>query len=119
MPRNFDMSYLQGVAKGNVPFMVDMLHIFLTRTPETLNQIEKALAINDWEAVGFYAHKLKATYAYVGMDNLRQVTLEIEKAAKSGEELQLIPGKYEYLYKSTLPALEELLQYKMELEQSI
>jgi HPt (histidine-containing phosphotransfer) domain-containing protein len=113
------MSYLQGVAKGNIPFMVDMLHIFLSRTPETLSQIEKALESEDWTEVGFYAHKLKATYAYVGMENLRQLTLEIEKAAKSGENMQLIPAKFEYLYKSTLPALEELLQYKIELEQSI
>ena len=119
MPALFDMSYLKEVSKGNVLFMTEMIQIFLLKTPETLIILEKAIADKDWENVGFYAHKLKATYAYVGMDEMRKILVDIEKSAKNLENVELIYSKYEYLAKSTQTALGEILQYKIELESTL
>ncbi len=113
------MSYLKEVSKGNVLFMTEMIQIFLSKTPETLDILGKAIAENDWENVGFYAHKLKATYAYVGMEEMKKILIDVEKSAKNQENLELIPAKYEYLYKSTASALGEILQYKIELESTL
>jgi len=116
---HFDMTYLREVSKGSTLFMVEMIQIFLTKTPETLGLISDSIALGDWEQVGFFAHKLKATYAYVGMSELRNFVMEIEQMAKNQENLEQIAEKFEYLRKGTELALVELMQHKIELEQTM
>ena len=108
----FDLTYLKEVSKGNDAFMLDMVDIFLTKTPETLQILEKAINQQDWEQVGFYAHKLKATYAYMGMLALKEELIKIEKSAKNRTDLELIPSIYNHLREQTSPALQEISEFK-------
>ncbi len=108
----FDLTYLREVSKGNDAFMLDMIDIFLTKTPETLQILQDAIISSNWEMVGFYAHKLKATYAYMGMLDLKEELIKIEKSAKNMEELDLIPSIFNHLNEQTNPALMEISEYK-------
>ena len=76
MSQNYNLSYLQEVSKGNIPFMLDMIQIFLTKTPETLEILHQEIEKSNWEMVGFFAHKLKATYAYMGMNDLKEILIK-------------------------------------------
>lgn len=107
-----DMTYITQVAKGNMDFINEMVDIFLTKTPPTLEEIKQFLEESNWEMVGFLSHKLKATYAYMGINSLKEILLFIEKNAKSGENLSDIPGKFEFLLKKTEVAIMELKQYR-------
>jgi HPt (histidine-containing phosphotransfer) domain-containing protein len=115
----YNLSYLQEVSKGNIAFMLDMIHIFLTKTPETLDLLKKEVETSNWEMVGFYAHKLKATYAYMGMLELKELLVMIEKSAKQMENLHEIPIWFSSVYKSTQPALIEISEHKQLLEKAL
>lgn len=108
----FDLTYLKEVSKGNDSFMLDMIDIFLNKTPETLSILQDAISTNNWEMVGFYAHKLKATYAYMGMLELKEELIKIEKSAKNMENIELIPSIFKHLKEKTDPALAEISDLK-------
>lgn len=118
MSQTYNLSYLQEVSKGNLEFMLDMIQIFLTRTPETLAVLEQEICSQNWEMVGFYAHKLKATYAYMGMLELKELLIKIEKSAKQLENLHEIPIWYSSIVKQTEPALKEIAEHKNLLEKA-
>ncbi len=119
MSQNYNLSYLQEVSKGNIPFMLDMIQIFLTKTPETLAILRQEIESNNWEMVGFYAHKLKATYAYMGMYDLKELLIKIEKSAKQNENLTEIPAWFQAIYIATQPAFQEINEQKELLEKSL
>lgn len=119
MLQRYDLSYLQEVSKGNLDFMLDMIGIFLTKTPETLAILESEIEKKNWELVGFYAHKLKATYAYMGINDLRTILYEIEQSAKKLENLEDIPNWFATIKKQTSPAIQEITEHKKILEASI
>ncbi len=105
------MNYLQDVSKGNVLFMLEMIQIFINRTPETIQLLEDAVLVSDWEKVGFWAHKLKSTFAYMGMEELRLQLLDIEKCAKSGLNLETIPANFFQLKEKSAIVLKEIIIY--------
>lgn len=118
MSKIYNLNYLQEVSKGNIAFMLDMIHIFLTKTPETLDLLRLELESKNWEMVGFYAHKLKATYSYMGMQELREYLILIEKSAKQLQDLEEIPKWFNYIFEHTQPALNEIAEHKMILEKT-
>lgn len=119
MPQHYNLSYLQEVSKGNTAFMLDMIQIFLTKTPETLDILRIEIESKNWEAVGFYAHKLKATYAYMGMLELKELLIQIEKSAKQMENIDEIPNWFISIYKATQPALKDITEHKELLEKAL
>ena len=108
----FDLTYLKEVSKGNNDFMLEMINIFLSKTPETLKLLENYIEEKNWEQVGFFAHKLKATYAYMGMLDLKEDLIKIEKSAKNMDGIEQIPEIYTKLKSSTAPALTEIEKIK-------
>lgn len=110
------MKYLESVSQGNTAFIIDMLNIFITRTPETFEILRKAIQEEDWQTVGFYAHKLKATYAYVGLEELKKTIIEIEQKAKHTAETHTISELFDFLENMTKPEILAITTYKQELE---
>lgn len=110
------MKYLESVAHGNTAFIIDMLDIFITRTPETFDVLRKAIQEEEWQTVGFYAHKLKATYAYVGLEELKKIIIEIEQKSKNLVDTHTISELFDYLENMTKPEIIAISNYKSELE---
>jgi HPt (histidine-containing phosphotransfer) domain-containing protein len=115
VPNTYDLTYLKEVSKGNDDFMLEMIDLFLTKTPETLLILEAAINDMNWDQTGFYAHKLKATYAYMGMHDLKEILVKIEKNAKILSELESIPALFKKLKTRTQPAMQEINEYKSSL----
>lgn len=107
-----DLTYITQVAKGNTDFIHDMVDIFISKTPAYLEEMRSYLDAQDWPALGFLAHKLKATYAYMGISTLKQILVLIEKSAKTETDLELIPGHLDFLVLHTKQAMQELQQYR-------
>lgn len=115
----FNTKYLEEVSGGNKKFIEDMLLIFLTRTPEAFEIMKKAIADEDWQTLGFYAHKLKATYAYVGLDELKKILIELEYKSKNSIDTHTLEELLDYLINMTQPELTEIKLYKTKLESNI
>lgn len=113
-PKNIliDMTYMQQVSKGNKEFMDEMLSLFISKTPLMLEEMVVHLEKQDWEQLGFWAHKLKATYAYIGVSALQDAASFIERSVKKKENFDLIPENMELLLHKTPVMLQELQEYK-------
>ncbi|MFM6976874.1 MAG: Hpt domain-containing protein [Sphingobacteriaceae bacterium] len=84
------LAYLHDIADGSNEFMVEMIDIFLHQTPGYLNQIETAIQHKDWVTVAEIAHKLRPTFAFIGVQEAIDAMATMEKYARSGMHLDQI-----------------------------
>ncbi|HHI96442.1 MAG TPA: response regulator, partial [Thermodesulfatator atlanticus] len=93
-------------------FIIRMVSLFLTRTPEILEEIKKTLAEEDTERLHRAAHSLKSNAAMMGAVKLAEVARELEMAAAEGN-LNQAPSliqKLEEEFSRVRPIFEELLR---------
>ena len=92
--------------------------MFLSNTPEIVEDFKKQLSAKNWEGVRQAAHKIKPSLNYIGMKAANQLAAEIEENAKEKTELELVPAKVENLYKMCKVAFSEL-ENELKLSNSI
>ena len=86
-----DLTYLNGIANGSDEFIKKMLFLFLTQTPEAVSNLEKHLNNKDWNALRFTAHKLKASFIFIGVKEIPDIISTVEEYAENGVNLDLLP----------------------------
>lgn len=75
-----NLDYLNGLAKGNVVFVKEMIDMFLEDNPEEIRQLEKNIQSRDYTLIKEIAHKMKSTISFVGLGPLIENDLsEIEQ----------------------------------------
>jgi HPt (histidine-containing phosphotransfer) domain-containing protein len=95
MNMEIDLSYLRAIASDSNEFMIEMIDLFLGQTPEYFNQLQAATEKEDWMEVANLAHKIKPTLAFMGLTVAREDIEEIEKKARSQENVEEIPFQFE------------------------
>ena len=80
---HYDLSMLEEMDDNE--YMVEMLTIYLTETPEELKEIREALTAGKTEIISKKAHKLKNSAGVLQANNLIHLLTEIETIAKSGK----------------------------------
>ena len=83
-----DLSYLEEIANGNTDFIVEMIDLFLQQAPESLIQIKEKVARKEFQSVGNLAHKLKPTFAMIGVMTGSKLAEKIEKLTRGGYETE-------------------------------
>jgi len=68
----------------------DMLQILIASIPDTLQQLEAAIAANQRDTVLQVVHKLHGACCYTGVPSIRNLTEMIETSLKSGATLQQV-----------------------------
>lgn len=81
--------------------LVELVDLFYDSSAGDLAAIKDAVANGDAQGMSDGAHSIKGAAASLGIEGIRNVTADIEKAGRSGD---LEGGK------SYIPALEELLE---------
>ncbi|QHL86128.1 response regulator [Nibribacter ruber] len=76
-----DLSYLREFADGNESFMLEIIEIFLSQTPDQLQELNEAVAVSDWGTVQGLSHKMKSSLALIGVENVQLLNAQIEHAA--------------------------------------
>ena len=92
-------------------FLVRMVSLFLSRTPELLQEIKEAFDQGDQERLYRAAHSLKSNAAMMGAVKLSEVALSLEMAAKEGD-LDQAPSLIKRLEEEFLrvrPIFEDIL----------
>jgi HPt (histidine-containing phosphotransfer) domain-containing protein len=84
MSQKLDLSYLEEITGGDNEIMLEMIDIFLTESEIAIQELQTIYEQNDWQALGAQAHKLKPTLLYVGLKDIHEITLKLEKNAKQG-----------------------------------
>ena len=81
-----DLTYLNTISEGDKEFINDILNTFLEEMPKDMEQMSKAIELNDNVLVGKMAHKVKATLHLLGLEELKSLALKIEQTAKENQE---------------------------------
>ena len=99
--KRINIAFLESIAESNVAFINDMLTIFEQNTPIYIENIRAAIANRDFDAIMSNAHKMKPTGAYIGVDNLKELTAELEAGAEhrcTADELEEFLAAIELMY---------------------
>ena len=79
-----DLSYLREMAMGDDSIIIEIIKVFLKDAPDAIEQMKACYVNKDWEQLAKIAHRIKPNLSYMGMDRARELILDIEQQAKSG-----------------------------------
>jgi len=74
---------------GKPNLLVKVVDVYLNKTPEVLDAMVEALAAKDFDTLAAQAHSLKSSSAYVGADQLAQLSAEVESAVAVSSHAKL------------------------------
>lgn len=111
-----NLSYLKEIADGSNEFLLEMIAIFLHQTPEYLDQISQAIALEDWQTVAEISHKIRPSFAFIGADDTKEIMAQMEHMARSGQNLTAIAALFAQVQGSSKQLFESLLKIKEDLE---
>jgi HPt (histidine-containing phosphotransfer) domain-containing protein len=89
--------------------MIQLMNMFLEKTPEALLQMEQFSEIEDWKGISFVAHRIKSVFACMGLTHLQKELLAIEESAKDRINLDKIPGMLVHLKKGCNEAYSQII----------
>lgn len=78
----YNLSALNEISRGNKAFVKKMITLFCNQAPDLVIQIKDAVQSGDWPRMGAVAHKLKPSIDNLGIEKLKLLIREIEKAGK-------------------------------------
>jgi HPt (histidine-containing phosphotransfer) domain-containing protein len=95
-----DLTYLKEVANDNVEFMVDMIDLFVAQTPGYAKDLKNAITEKNWDKIAQFAHKLKPTFTFMGIEAGRELMSSIELRAREEKDFEGITKDFDELYHS-------------------
>ncbi len=96
----WDRKFALEQAGGDEEILAELLELFRHSARADLEKIKDGVAKNDPVAMGEAAHSIKGAAASLGVEAVRRVAYEIEKAGRGGD----LSGASQQV-----PSLEELL----------
>ena len=89
--KHIDLSYLKQLSNGSNEFIAQMISIFLTQTPQALNSIEAHLQNEEWKPIKAHIHKMKPSFAFMGIKELENIAPLAEKYCETETHLDELP----------------------------
>lgn len=112
-----NLAYLHDIADGSKEFMLEMIDIFLSQTPEYVSQIQRSIEQKDWLVVAEIAHKIRPTFTFIGVDVATQTMASIEHKARSGVHLEEIAHDFNQLKPILDGVFRKLLEIRKDFAQ--
>lgn len=85
-----NLSYLDGVADGDIDVIKELVQIFMDQLPEFTVGFNESIKSNDWINIAAIAHKAKSSVVSMGMDELGNNDLKnLELVAKQSRISEL------------------------------
>ncbi len=82
--------YLNEITGNNSEVFEQIVLLFITEAPKDLEKLVEFCALENWEATGKQAHKLKSSVANFGLKELKELFLSIEQAGKQQNNIEQI-----------------------------
>ena len=89
--QKIDLSYLKQVGGDNPAFIMQMIEMFLQKTPVALEEMNEKFNQQSWEDLKNIAHRIKPSYTYVGLGNIHKMLAEIEDNSSTKTNLDSLP----------------------------
>lgn len=100
--------YLNEISGGDTDFQKEIIQTFMEEMTNEIGYLQQATADENWALVGSLAHKIKAPINMLCTDPLKIRIVFIEKSAKAGESLQLLPNEISLLISDLQAVMTEL-----------
>ena len=104
----YNLDKINEMAEGDEDFVNSVISVFLEEVPQDLQDLENALAQNDYEKVYQLAHKIKPNVDLLGMEQTRAAALEIETLGKNSANISEIEKVFPILKKDIDQVVSEL-----------
>lgn len=82
-----DLSLLNELSESDSEYKKTIIQMFLDSMPETIQQIEEAFAIKDYDTLAKAAHYAKSSLSVINVEDLRALVAKIEMNCKKNENL--------------------------------
>ncbi|HTA61914.1 MAG TPA: Hpt domain-containing protein [Bacteroidia bacterium] len=90
-----NLAYLNEISKGDADFIKEMIGIFLSETPDEINQLEKAIAETNFAKIRAISHHMKSTIPFVGLDLvIGNDLIQIEDSALNQKDIEIIKASF-------------------------
>lgn len=106
----YDLSTIRSISGGDEGFVKKMIDLFIETVPQNVEELNKALAEQDWDQVSKMAHKLKSTLDSMGIASVKQDVRTVEQNAKNRESLKDIPALVGNINTIVAACIEQLKQ---------
>jgi CheY-like chemotaxis protein len=113
--RLFNLDELKKITRGDEEFLKRIVALFLENTPESTDKMLQASVERKWDQVGMLAHKMRPSFAHMGIKDQAELLKKIEdNAANPNEQENLVKmvRKFCNKTKKVLEQLEELLKHQ-------
>lgn len=110
---NVDLSLLNELSESDSEYKKTIVQMFLDSMPETIQQIEDAFAIQDYDALAKAAHYAKSSLSVINVEDLRALVAKIEMNCKKNEnldELETLVKRVKVKYNLVVQILMDELQ---------
>lgn len=112
--KHIDLSYLKQLSNGSNEFITQMISIFMTQTPEAIELFYKHLQKKEWELLKGVIHKMKPSFAFMGIKDLENVAILAEKHCETETHLDELPQLLLQIKTACALAMQELETAKQE-----
>jgi PAS domain S-box-containing protein len=82
----FDIKKLISIGGNNPDFVTQMLSLFVTDVPQSVQKIKEAYHNNDFKTVKYLAHRVRPSIINMCINSIKEETIQIEKLAEKGEQ---------------------------------
>ena len=73
-----NLNYLKQIAEGNEAFIIEMIEMFLNKTPEAISEMHSHFRNKNWEEFKKVAHRIKPSFGFMGMQEIQQALSKVE-----------------------------------------
>ena len=108
MYSTINMDYLDEVALGSKEFKIEIIDSFLSKTPESLEQMKTCLANSEYEQIGKIAHKLKTSFSFMGMEDMVSLSKLMQDMGLNLQNVSEFPEKINNLAEGFEKGAKEL-----------
>jgi HPt (histidine-containing phosphotransfer) domain-containing protein len=81
----FDLAALKDRVENDMELLDEMIELYLSNSPQLLNDIEDAVAAHDCEKINRAAHTLKGVLKNMCANACAEAALRLENMAKTGD----------------------------------
>lgn len=113
-----NLTYLNDIASGSSEFMIEMIDMFLEQTPGYVEDISLAISNQNWNTVADISHKIKPTFAFMGLESAKDSMAEIERKARNQDNVQEIESAFKSIQAISKQLFVKLEQVKEGLQEA-
>jgi len=101
MPENelnnpsINLTYLRDMASGDTGFMEEIMEMFILQTPENMDKLQEFTQNKQWLEVKSLAHKMKSSVILVGIKELEELFIDLQKEAVGPNPEVVIPPLFQ------------------------